>query len=140
MLLAVGPWLIIPNAARSAETTYTCINNADGTSTCVTGPGSRELTCTTSGSGVRTCIDGSSGQHLNCVVNSGGTISCLDPESNEKLDCQALGSGENACQPVNGKPSSSEIITDPSMFQAPKAKEIDSSPVFPQVIELPSAF
>jgi hypothetical protein len=140
LLLALAPSLIGPQPARSSETTYTCINNSDGTSTCVTGPAGRELTCTTSGSGVRTCLDSSSGQQLNCVVSSGGTVSCLDPETNEKLDCQAVGMGENACRPGNGKPRSSEIITEPSIFQAPQGNEIESFPGFPKVIELPSAF
>ena len=122
------------------ESNYTCINNSDGTSTCVRTDTGQELTCTTSGVGVRTCVDRQSGQQLNCLVNNGGTISCTDPKTNEKLNCQATGMGDNSCRTDNGGSKPSEIITEPSLFNEPPIKDSQTFPGFPKVIELPSAF
>ena len=138
--LTIGCFLLLQLPSNASETTYTCINNADGTSTCVSNNPSRELICTASGAGVRTCIERQTGQQLNCVISSGGTVTCLDPNSNEKLECVGLGMGENACRSGNGKGKNAEIITEPSLFNSPQGKENTPIPSFPEVIELPSAF
>lgn len=141
-LAAIGIFLVLGEApANSSETTYTCINNSDGTSTCVSNNSSQELNCTISGGGVRTCIDKYSNQRLNCIVSSDSTVSCRDADTNEKLECVGLGFGENACRTGNDKGRPGEVITDPSLFNLPQTNPNQNAiPSFPDVIELPSAF
>lgn len=139
-MLATASTLPGMRQALASESTYTCINNSDGTATCVRNDSGRELTCTTSGVGVRTCVDRQSGQQLNCLVNNGGTISCTDPETKEKLECQGTGMGENACRSFNGRSKPAELITEPSLFNGPKDNDTQTLPGLPKVIELPSAF
>jgi hypothetical protein len=141
-IVVIGIVLVIGEApANSNETTYTCFNNAGGTSTCVSNVSSQELNCTVSGGGVRTCVDKFSNQRLNCLVNSDSTVSCRDADTNEKLDCVGLGFGENACRNGSHKGKPTEVITDPSLFDLPPTNPNKNViPSYPEVIELPSAF
>ena len=131
----------LADPASGRESIFTCINNNDGTSTCVSNNSDRALNCTTSGSGIRTCFDPRTNQRLNCVINTDSTVSCMDPDTNEKLDCVGLGMGENACKNGNNKPKPADIITDPGLFNQPPTKLNETEiPSLPEVIELPSAF
>ena len=139
-VVLISAWLL-SSPASGRESVFTCINNNDGTSTCVSNNSDRALNCTASGSGIRTCYDPRTNQRLNCVINSDSTVTCTDPDTNEKLDCMGLGSGENACRNGNGKFKPADIITDPGLFNKPPKDPNDTAvPSLPQVIELPSAF